>query len=167
MVPGVPPEVVAGLVRVLASGAALGRGGRAGPGHVQVRRAPVPRRTASRPGSSRRPGRRPVSRVAARRPGPRRHRRPYTTIEPARPGRARRPGARRDRRAAGGPGAGVADRPPAAPDPPPGQRRWRTVTGESSRESSRESSQKRSTGWLARWPGTIGTIPPRSRARPL
>ena len=41
VVPGVPPEVAAGLVRVLASGSALGRGGRAGPGHVQVRRAPA------------------------------------------------------------------------------------------------------------------------------
>ena len=54
VVTGVPPEVVAGLSGCWPGGRSRPRG-RAGPGHVQVRRAPAPRRTAIRPGWSRRP----------------------------------------------------------------------------------------------------------------
>ena len=99
------------------AGPLLGRGGRAGPRHVQVRRAPVPRRTASRPGSSRRPA------AAAGQPGGGSPARIATVRTPAvhhARGTSPRPCTTAwwtRRRAAGGPGAGPADRPPAAPDP--------------------------------------------------
>ena len=165
-------------------------GGRGGPGpgagsgaRSRPRRpgwpwaCPSPPRTGTsrrcmRPGWSRWPRRRPVRRVAARRPGCR-----PSALEPASTPRSRtspRPcttawcEADDEQREVLEQVWQIAHRPRLTLACVPGSGGRRTVTRNSSRESSRESSRKRSTGCATRdGLGRFGTIPPRSRARPL